>query len=329
MTAAIRRLAHAALAGVAARGSTALHEGWLVGCESIAADGPAARGDRLARCFLLTDGLANVGLTDPEQIASEAASIREQAGISTSTFGIGADYDERLLGPLAVAGGGQFHHLRRPEEIARTFVGELEGLFAVAARNVRLEIETSAGIVAELVSEYWGRSAAPEAGRQSVALGDLGAGDERHVVVRFGFPRGTLGAGQDVRARLVGLVAGEESRTAWQELRFTYADHAPCDAEPHDPAVMHWVGLHHAEKAEREALEDNKRGAYQSAQEKIRAVRRRIASYANDDAELQERVSALQAMEQATAAPMAPMVAKEHYAETQRRSRGQPDRRQP
>ena len=39
--------------------------------------------------------------------------------------------------PMAVAGGGQFHHLRHAGEIASTFVGELGDLLAVAAARVR------------------------------------------------------------------------------------------------------------------------------------------------------------------------------------------------
>jgi Ca-activated chloride channel family protein len=93
----------------------------------------------LTRCFLLTDGLANVGLTDLEQIAAQAAGVRTHAGVGTSTFGIGDDYAESLLGPMAVAGGGQFHHLRTPVDIARTFLGELAEMLCAAALNVLLE----------------------------------------------------------------------------------------------------------------------------------------------------------------------------------------------
>ena len=90
----------AELSRIDARGSTALHEAWLTGCRLIAPD--RAQTGRLTRTFLLTDGLANVGLTDAEQIAVQAGEVRANAGIGTSTFGIGVDYDEGLLG----VGGG-------------------------------------------------------------------------------------------------------------------------------------------------------------------------------------------------------------------------------
>lgn len=170
----------AELSRVEARGTTALHEAWLTGCRLIAPESPAT--NRLPRCFLLTDGLANVGLTDAEQIAAQAGGVRANAGIGTSTFGIGLDYDEGLLGPMAVAGGGQFHHLRSPAEITATFLGELGELLAVAARNVRLEIEAAPGTSAELISPFWLTSQSDNGARWAVALGDLLAGEERDVL---------------------------------------------------------------------------------------------------------------------------------------------------
>lgn len=83
----------AQIAAVQARGSTALHEGWLTGCRVIA---PDRIGATVTRCFLLTDGQANVGLQDAEQLASETAGVREHAGVSTSTFGIVESYCQML-----------------------------------------------------------------------------------------------------------------------------------------------------------------------------------------------------------------------------------------
>src|SRR6476659_5544019 len=51
---------------VDARGSTNLGEGWLRGCEQVAGH---LVDQGVNRCLLLTDGLANVGMTDPDQLA--------------------------------------------------------------------------------------------------------------------------------------------------------------------------------------------------------------------------------------------------------------------
>jgi Ca-activated chloride channel homolog len=290
----------------------------------------------VARCFLLTDGLANVGLTDPEQIATEAAGIREHAGVGTSTFGIGEDYDEALLAPLAAAGGGQFHHLRSAEEIARTFIGELGELFAVAAGRVVLELDPDPGVTPDVVSAYWARNGTGDGGTPAeswaVAVGDLMAGEERHVVVRFAFPRAARGAIDGaacrVRARVRWTAAGIERATPWEELSFAYAGDGACDAEAQDPAVMHWVGLGHADRARREATERSKRGDLDGARDALRRVAKRLAAYAPGDRDLEQALSGLEEYEQvASQAPISPAAAKEAYYQTQRRSRGQRDHR--
>jgi len=312
-----------ALAGIEARANTALHEGWLTGCKAIAGDTLPAHEGRVARCFLLTDGLANVGLTDPEQIAGEAAGIRERAGIGTSTFGIGDDYDESLLGPLAVAGGGQFHNLRTADEIAHTFIGELGELLAVAAAQVRLELSPDSGVTADVVSEYW---AGGEAGPQSIAVGDLLAGEERHIVVRFTFPPES-GKSRTVRARTVWVSGGETHATEWQALEFWYADHATCDAEPRDPAAMHWVGLHHAERAKRRASEMNRRGEYEEARKLLHEIAAKIKEYAGTDADLLAAVRDLEETQHRVSEPMAAPMLKEMYFRAQTASRSQRDLR--
>jgi Ca-activated chloride channel family protein len=282
-----------ALLGVEARGATALHEGWLAGCHEVAALSVAADG-AVARCFLLTDGLANRGLTDPEAIATQAADVLANAGVGTSTFGIG-DYDEQVLGPMAVAGSGQFHHLRTPEDIAHAFVRELGEMLSVAARRVRLEIEVEAGVRVEVVSDYHATHAG-ERSRWGLPVGDLLPGEVRHVVVRFGFPPGALQERRAVRSRVVWMAEDGERRTEWQEVAFTYAGHSACDAEQYDPMVMHWVGLHHASRAQMEAWELYTKGDAYGARHRLRSVARRIERYAGGDAEL---LQALRRLDQA------------------------------
>ena len=87
------------------RGATDLHGGWTTGCDEIAR---ALRDDAVGRCLLLTDGLANAGITDHSEIVARVAAMRGRR-IATSAFGIGADFDEVLLARVAETGGGNFH----------------------------------------------------------------------------------------------------------------------------------------------------------------------------------------------------------------------------
>jgi Ca-activated chloride channel family protein len=325
VSAALKWQVRTALSTVQARGSTALHQGWLTGCHAVATDGERPA-DGLARLLLLTDGLANVGETDPERIASEAAGVYAQTGVSTSTFGIGDDYNEHLLAPLAEAGGGHFHHLREAEDIARAFLGELGELLSVAAGRVCLDVEADPGVTLEMVSAY---RAQPEPGRTrwSIALGDLLDGEERHVVVHCGFPPAWEQPEVAVRARVRWTVDGAAQEGAWQEARFAYASEDACDDEPRDPAVLHWVGLHHASRAQQEATALNARGDYEGARRRVEAVARRLSAYAGADAELHEALIDLRAFAADVSAPMAAPVAKEAVYQAMRKSRGERDYR--
>ena len=101
-TADARRLAVDRLKEIDARGSTNLGEGWLRGCEQVAAELSA---EGVNRCLLLTDGLANQGITDRGQLAGHARELRER-GVSTTTFGVGNDFDEVLLQEMPPPGAG-------------------------------------------------------------------------------------------------------------------------------------------------------------------------------------------------------------------------------
>lgn len=89
------------------------------------------------------------------------------------------------------------------------------------------------------------------------------------------------------------------------------------------------VGLHHAERAQRQAIELSRRGEIDAARQLLQAVARRIAEYAGADAQLQDALAALRAAERdlefrGYSAP----AAKEAYYASQLRTRGQRDLRQ-
>ena len=265
----VRRDVRRLLAGVHSRGGTALHAGWLDGCRALANGQLTVGADTITRCFLLTDGQANEGVTDVDLICQDVAGVREHARITTSTFGIGDDYAEELLQPMAVAGGGQFHHLRTPEEIARTFLGELGEVFEIAASAVALEFEVDARATVEVVSEYWtGRRNAlvgsADGPRQTlrVEVGDLTFAEVRHVVLALVYPAQAAGApDQLVRVRGIWRVpGGDESASPWQDVRYVHADEATCDADVIDPAVARWVGEHLIERTRKSSSARSKRG---------------------------------------------------------------------
>jgi Ca-activated chloride channel family protein len=338
VTALVKAHVAAELASIDARNSTALHEGWLVGCRAIAADtneAVVAAGTGVRRCFLLTDGQANVGLAEPQALAQAAAQVLEAARVGTSTFGIGDDYDEDLLGPMAEAGGGQFYHLRTPEEIATTFIGELEQMLGTLARDARLELEATPDVVAELVSAYAWRAGAPGlggAGRWEAMVGNLVGGEERHVVLSLNFPAADSKGEHTVRARLTWQDEAGSHTSEWQPCTFRYAESdAAYESEPRDETVLHYAAQHLSDRAQREAIHARKRGDLESVQATAQSAYLRLASLglAEEDSIVAGEVQSIMKMEGELAAP-APDSAtlKERYFQSQLRASGKSDRRQ-
>ena len=130
-------------------GWTDLSGGWLEGCREVA-DRLTAEG--IHRALLLTDGLANRGITDIEELTHHARELRRR-GVATSTFGVGLDFNEQLLEALAEQGGGHFYYIERPDQIPDVFRRELGELLTVVAREAFLSITIPSGVAVELLGD--------------------------------------------------------------------------------------------------------------------------------------------------------------------------------
>ncbi|MEI7990659.1 MAG: VWA domain-containing protein, partial [Chloroflexota bacterium] len=117
VTSAARQNLRNLIKGLNPGGQTNLSDGWLRGCEHVAT---AIHAENLSRVLLLTDGLANVGITDMEELGHHAREIHSR-GVSTSTFGVGEGYNEHLLEQMANQGGGNFHFIDSPMLIPQIF----------------------------------------------------------------------------------------------------------------------------------------------------------------------------------------------------------------
>jgi len=91
-----------ALAGVESGGTTNLHGGWRAGADELAAK---LSSQDMHRVILLSDGFANAGETDLEQIALQCKTLAMK-GVTTSTYGVGHYFNETLMLAMATAGRG-------------------------------------------------------------------------------------------------------------------------------------------------------------------------------------------------------------------------------
>jgi secreted protein with Ig-like and vWFA domain len=92
------------------------------------------------RVVMLTDGAANLGDADPEQLSQIVAKLR-QRGVSFDACGVGANgLNDNILEALTRKGGGRYYFLNGPEDAAGGFAQELAGAFRPAAENVKMQV---------------------------------------------------------------------------------------------------------------------------------------------------------------------------------------------
>lgn len=144
------------LADVVARiqpgGSTNLYGGWVRGAKMLKPGG---------HVVLLSDGLANVGrFTDADSLSHHAGISYREYRITTTTIGVGEDYDERLMSGMARAGGGAHYFARSVEDIMRAFSNQR---WAVANRAL-----------SQLIAHV---------GTESHLIGDMFAGEKQNIVL--------------------------------------------------------------------------------------------------------------------------------------------------
>merc|ERR1719375_694988 len=108
--------------------------------------------EALQRVFLFSDGCVNAGVTNHEEIFS---AVRTWAGegITTTSFGIGADFDETLMRRIAEEGKGRYAFLATAQDIPKLVSKAVHELLDLYASDAVLEVRGEAHTI---VSRIYG-----------------------------------------------------------------------------------------------------------------------------------------------------------------------------
>ena len=170
------------IAQIGSGGQTNLSGGWLKGVEELG----RASGDGPRKVLLLTDGLANVGVTEPAALIAMTRSALEASNVGTSTIGFGADFSEDLLTAMSDAGRGSSHFAETPDAAPGIFAQEFEDLISLVAQNVSVEIRPTEEV--ELVGVLNAFPAVQVPGGIQLQLGDAYAEETRRLVFELHLP---------------------------------------------------------------------------------------------------------------------------------------------
>lgn len=145
-----RKALHQALNAIQEGGMTNLHGGWEAGARSLVEQ---VRQTGLSRVILLSDGNANEGITEASEIASQCTRLAD-LGVTTSTYGLGRDFNETLMVAMAKGGQGNHYYGETAKDLFEPFAEEFDLIANLYARQMRLSLGIPEGIQGTLLNDY-------------------------------------------------------------------------------------------------------------------------------------------------------------------------------
>lgn len=170
---------------VSAGGGTNLGGGLQMGINTLVHH---ASSNRQRRVILVSDGLANQGITSPRDLGAMAARATEW-GMGISTVGVGYDFNEVLMTTIADYGAGNYYFLENPRAFAEVFKREFESTRNVVASNAELRIRLKDGV--QLI-DAGGYPISMVGNVAVIRIGDLLAGQQRKIYLTYRVPTGKL-----------------------------------------------------------------------------------------------------------------------------------------
>jgi Ca-activated chloride channel family protein len=186
MDSAHRRQVKAVARQIYSGGGTNLGGGLQRGIETLLQTPSAGRQRKV---ILISDGLANHGITDPVELGRMAGGAVEY-NFSVSTVGVGYDFNEVLMTTIADHGAGNYYFLENPNAFARVFQKEFESTRSVAATGLQIRVPLKDGLQLVHAGGY------PVELRDGYALihpGDLLSGQTRKFFLTYRVPTTRIG----------------------------------------------------------------------------------------------------------------------------------------
>ena len=151
------------------------------------------------RVILLSDGLANKGITNIGEL-SRVSSRASEKNIQITTMGLGLDFDENLMMSLAQHGAGNYYFIESPSQLASIFQREFGQLSRTIAKAPVITITLEPGVSLQELYGYT-YSTTPD-GKIRIKLGDMFAGQQRDILIKLRVPAEKIGERELIKISL-------------------------------------------------------------------------------------------------------------------------------
>ena len=255
------------------RGMTYLSGGWEQAKEQLKKAEPWI----LKRMLLLTDGMANRGITDHRELITLVGDGLRNDGIRTSCLGFGDHYQEDLLSDMATHSTGNFYDVDSKEKLPTVFAAELEGALRISIENLRVRIQLEEQC--ESWDDFGGmRKTTLEDGRSELLVGDLVSEEVRSFALELKVRSADSGMIKDlISMEFVYDLVLEESNESMNESRtveISFVDNP--NEVVLDDTILSIITTQRTSKIIREAIEKIDRGEELEAIEFLRGELKKL-----------------------------------------------------
>jgi Ca-activated chloride channel family protein len=283
-----------------ATGGTNLGEGLLEGFRQVR---NYASPSVTSRVLLLSDGLANIGITSNEEL-SQMTLAQGDVGISLSSFGVGLDFNEDLLAALAETGRGMYYFIDHPESMNSILSKEFKSVEQLAAADIKVNISLGSDLV---IDQVFANSYEVNGNNVTVRFGDLAAGERRRMQIRV-LPKSRETGRVDNAAKVSVSYLEPGSKTAQSlldSLGMTYTDDEKIVVTRQNKDVQERAVVFEANQAKKEAALAVDKGDQSRAADILNTVKKKIEAAAPAaSAKAQEELSIIDSYSKNISKPM-------------------------
>jgi Ca-activated chloride channel family protein len=137
-----RRNMEHAVSRVKVGGGTNLGAGLQAGIDLLES---SLESSNTARIILISDGLANKGITDARTLGSMAG-VAVEREFAVSTVGVGIEFNEYLMSAIADQGTGSYYYLENPQAFAEVFQKEFIATRSSFVSNLKIKVPSETAI---------------------------------------------------------------------------------------------------------------------------------------------------------------------------------------
>ena len=263
--------AKARVSAIRPGGGTEVYQGLLKGMEEL---NRHRRLQAINHLILLTDGQTYGDEQDCIELAGEA----KQQGVGISAFGIGEDWNDKLLDAIASKSGGVSAYVDSAAQVRRLLRQRVQGLSTVYMRNLKLTLRLNENARMEnafKLSPYIQRLDTSMPGELS--LGSLEADRPLSALVQIIVGSHTPGRQRVLQLEVSGdtVAVGQQGERLVRELWFHFAENPT--TEPEVPAnLVNALGKLAIFRMQEQAYEALENGDTEKACEKLEVMATRL-----------------------------------------------------